>query len=181
MAVLSRLAGWSLCISLTLCASAAAEERVVRVPPGGHTAAPWPECGSIADEKIERNPTYQISPADPDEKWSFDQTGFGLRSPREDAANCVEVFVPSENGCSGIAVLQKSHRNGQWLGVAHSCASGISDSNCSPGPTQPESAGFLRHAAISPTGTNGCWMQIRSWRNGPQTTGATDFKFRWAN
>ena len=107
MAVPSRLAGWSLCISLTLCASAAAEERVVRVPPGGHAAAPWPECGSIADEKIERNPTYQISSADPDERWSFDQTGFGHRSPREDAANCVEVFVPSENGCSGVAVLQK--------------------------------------------------------------------------
>ena len=179
MGVLSRLAASTLFISLTLCASAAAEERVVRVPPGGDTGAPWPRCGSIADEKIHRNPSYQISSDDPDGKWSFDETGFGHRSPREDAANCVEVFVPTEKGCGGIAVLQRSQQDGQWLGVGQACAPGISDSDCRPGPAQPQAAGFVMHAAVNPKGTNGCWMQMRNWRTGSERTSATDFKFQW--
>jgi hypothetical protein len=181
MAVLCNVAAWSLFISVTLGASVAAEERVVRVPPSEHTGAPWPRCGSIADEKIERNASYEISSDDPDGKWSFDETGFGQRSPREDAANCVEVFVPTENGCSGIAVLQRSEQSGEFSGVGQACAPGLSDSNCSPGPTQPQSAGFVIHAAISPKGTNGCWMQMRNWRNGSRATSATDFKLRWSN
>ena len=181
MAVLSNVGTWSLLIGVTLCAGVAAEQRVVRVPPSGHTGAPWPRCGSIADEAIERNASYQISSDDPDGKWSFDATGFGRRSPREDAANCIEVFVPNENGCSGIAVLQRSQQGGQFVDVGQTCAPGVSDSNCRPGPTQPQSAGFVIHAAIGPTGTNGCWMQMRNWRTGSQATSATDFQLRWPN
>jgi hypothetical protein len=181
MGVLSRLTAWSVFISLALCAGAAAEERVVRVPPGSHTGGPWPRCGSIADEKIQRGASYQISSDDPDRKWSFDETGFGRRSPREDAANCVEVFIPADNGCSGIAVLQKSPQTPEWLGVAGACAAGISDPDCRPGGNQPQSAGFVMHAATSPNGANGCWLQMRNWRSGPQTNSATDFKFRWTN
>jgi hypothetical protein len=174
------IAAWSLLTVGFVSGTAAAEERVVRVPPAARAATPWPRCGSFADEQITRNVAYEISSEDPDEKWTFDRSGFGRRSPREDVDNCVETFVPTGNGCSGITIFQRSHTDGQWLGVAKTCVAGISDPNCSPGSTQPRAAGFVMHRAVSPQGTDGCWMQIRNWRVGPGTASATDFKFQWA-
>jgi hypothetical protein len=166
-------------LTVALLATLSAEERVVRVPPGPAAAMPWPRCGSLADEKITPNVASQISPDDPDGKWSFDDADFGLRSPREDVANCVEAFVPTTDGCSGIRVSQRLRHDGPWIGVAHACVAGISDPDCSPAPTQPQAAGFLMHRALGPKGTPGCWIQLRNWRADPGATSATDFKLEW--
>jgi len=173
MRLLTGLAAWSVLI-VAASTSLAAEERVVRVIPGYVPAKPWPRCGSFADERITRNVAYEISSADPDGKWSFDSAGFGHRSPDEDAANCVEAFVPTPNGCRGIKVFQLPQA-GEWVGVTGTCVPGLSDGDCTSGSTQPQAAGFLMHRAISPKGADGCWLQMRNWR-----TSATDFKLQWA-
>ena len=177
MRLLTGLAAWSVlvvAVPTSVAGEERAEERVVRVTPGPLPAVPWPRCGSFADERIARNVAYEISSADPDGKWTFDSAGFGHRSPREDVANCVEAFVPSANGCSGINVFQRSRADGEWVGVTRTCVPGISEGDCTPGSTQPQAAGFLMHRAISPKGADGCWLQIRNWR-----TSATDFRLQW--
>jgi len=157
-----------------------AEERVVRVPPAGAVAAkPWPKCGSFADEKIRPNVAYEISSSDPDGKWTFDDVGFGRRSAREDPGNCIEAFVPTGQGCAGIKAFHKALLQADWVGVEATCAPGVSDANCSPGPVQPQAAGFVMHRAISPKGTDGCWIQMRNWQGPPSRTNAADFKFQW--
>ena len=181
MRVITSVAAGSLLVTLALCVSAAAEERVVRVPPGGLTAQPWPKCGSFADEAIERGAVYQVSATDPDGKWTFDDVGFGRRSPREDAGSCVEVFVPTKKGCSSVAVQQRSRRDSQWVGVTAACAPGNDDPTCGSASNQPELAGFIRHPAVSPNGTRGCWMQMRNWRRDSTTENATDFKLQWTH
>jgi hypothetical protein len=173
MRLSTALAAWSVLV-VVVPTALAAEERVVRVIPGRVAAKPWPRCGSVADEKITRNVSSEISADDPDGKWTFDTAGFGQRSPREDAANCVEAFVPTTNGCGDINIFQYSPPSGEWVPVTRSCVPGLSEDNCTPGSTPPQAAGFVMHRATNPKGVDGCWLQMRNWQ-----PSATDFKLQW--